>query len=113
MRSLSHGDEPTPEPDGDGEEMAASYIQERELAAAAARAGGRLLLDWQGRFSIRRKGVNDVVTEADHAAQDAVQKMIERRFPGDDFLGEESAAAPRRSARRWIVDPLDGTTNYV
>jgi myo-inositol-1(or 4)-monophosphatase len=93
--------------------MAHSYSMERELAAAAARVGGRILLDWQGRFSIRRKGVNDVVTEADHAAQDAVQKMIERRFPGDDFLGEESTAAPRRSGRRWIVDPLDGTTNYV
>jgi myo-inositol-1(or 4)-monophosphatase len=93
--------------------MAASYSLEREWAANAARAGGRLLLDWQGRFSVRRKGVNDFVTEADHAAQDAIQKMLERRFPGDDFLGEESAAPPRRSGRRWIVDPLDGTTNYV
>jgi len=93
--------------------MAISYSTERELAAQAARAGGRLLLEWQGRFSIRRKGVNDVVTEADHAAQDAIQKLIERRFPDDDFLGEESTAPPRRSARRWVVDPLDGTTNYV
>ena len=62
---------------------------------------------------MRRKGINDVVTEADYAAQDAVQKMIERRFPDDDFLGEESTAKPRRSRRRWVVDPLDGTTNYV
>jgi myo-inositol-1(or 4)-monophosphatase len=93
--------------------MTASYSTERELAAQAARAGGRLLLEWQGRFSIRRKGINDLVTEADHAAQDVIQKLIERRFPDDDFLGEESTAKPRRSKRRWIVDPLDGTTNYV
>jgi myo-inositol-1(or 4)-monophosphatase len=39
--------------------------------------------------------------------------LLARRFPRDDFLGEESTAEPRRSQRRWIVDPLDGTTNYV
>jgi myo-inositol-1(or 4)-monophosphatase len=99
--------------DGKEDEMSISFSAERELAASAARAGGKLLLEWRGRFSVRRKGVNDVVTEADHAAQDAIQQLIERRFPNDDFLGEESDARPRRSQRRWIVDPLDGTTNYV
>jgi myo-inositol-1(or 4)-monophosphatase len=94
-------------------EMTNSFAIEREVAAAAAKAGGRILLDWRGRFSVKRKGVNDVVTEADHAAEDAVRQMIERRFPDYDFLGEESVAKPRRSKRRWIVDPLDGTSNYV
>ena len=93
--------------------MASSFSAEREWAANAARAGGKLLLEWRGRFSVRRKGVNDVVTEADHAAQDAIQQLLARRFPNDDFLGEETAAVARRSHRRWIVDPLDGTTNYV
>ena len=69
---------------------------------------------WAGRFSIRSKGRNDFVTEADHAAQEAVQEVLLRRFPDDGFLGEEDAGVPRpQGRRRWIVDPLDGTTNYV
>jgi myo-inositol-1(or 4)-monophosphatase len=63
------------------------------------------------------------VTEADVAAQDVIRETIHKAFPDHDFLGEEEAAervkcgqaaiAERRSDFRWIVDPLDGTMNYV
>ncbi len=85
----------------------------------AARAGGQLLLDWQHRFTPREKGLRDLVTEADVASQQAIRDILLGRFPDHDFLGEEDASFPTttktsgNSEYRWIVDPLDGTANYV
>src|SRR5262245_25755227 len=72
---------------------------------------------------MREKRPKYLVTEADLAAQEAVRTIIHKAFPDHDFLGEEEAAerkakglpplGERRSPYRWIVDPLDGTTNYV
>jgi myo-inositol-1(or 4)-monophosphatase len=83
---------------------------------AAARAGGQELLAWQGRFQTRTKGVRDLVTDADLASQEAIRRIVATRFPGHAFVGEEQGSAS--TARIvdqliWIVDPLDGTTNYV
>jgi myo-inositol-1(or 4)-monophosphatase len=92
------------------------------ICVEAAQAAGRVLLDWQSRFSVREKGRNDLVTEADIAAQEAIRSILLKAFPDHDFLGEEEAAdrkaqglptPPRSSPFRWIVDPLDGTANYV
>jgi myo-inositol-1(or 4)-monophosphatase len=80
----------------------------------AARAGAAVLGEWKGRFKAREKGPFDLVTEADEAAQEAVRKVILDAFSDHDVLGEEDhSPLVRRSAYRWIVDPLDGTTNYV
>src|SRR6476619_2580772 len=85
----------------------------------AARAGGQILLDWQHRFTAREKGRRDLVTEADVASQKAIREILLGRFPSHDFLGEEDASFPPSTAAsgqseyRWIVDPLDGTANYV
>jgi myo-inositol-1(or 4)-monophosphatase len=89
----------------------------------AAHRGGEILLDWQSRFSSKEKGPKDLVTEADVASQVAIREILLGAFPDHDFLGEEEAAdrvalgqsaiPPRRSDYRWIVDPLDGTANYV
>src|SRR5690349_4471368 len=94
-----------------------------EVCLEAARAGGRALLDWQNRFTRREKGRADFVTEADLASQEVIRQIVRKAFPDHDFLGEEDAAdrrskglspiPERRSEFRWIVDPLDGTTNYV
>jgi myo-inositol-1(or 4)-monophosphatase len=92
------------------------------ITVFAARAAGNVLLDWQKRFSVREKGTNDLVTEADVAAQETIRAIVLKAFPDHDFLGEEDAAerkanglppAERHSPYRWIVDPLDGTANYV
>ncbi len=87
-----------------------------EVCEAAARAGGRVLQDWVGRFGVTSKGPRDLVTEADVAAQREVRRIVLGAFPDHGFVGEE--ALPEESSRgaetlRWIVDPLDGTTNYV
>lgn len=83
----------------------------------AARAGGAALLEWVAKFTVREKGPSDLVTDADLASQEAVRRVVLGAFPDHDFLSEEEpAASPARGAQpryRWIVDPLDGTTNYV
>jgi myo-inositol-1(or 4)-monophosphatase len=79
----------------------------------AARAGGAVLLDWVDRFAVREKGPSDLVTEADLASQNTIRDLLLTAFPDHAFLGEESTEVPVSRPYRWIVDPLDGTTNYV
>jgi myo-inositol-1(or 4)-monophosphatase len=79
----------------------------------SARAGGAVLLDWMDRFNVREKGPSDLVTEADLASQQVVSEHLLAAFPDHGFLGEEAQPRPGGSAFRWIVDPLDGTTNYA
>lgn len=93
------------------------------VCEAAARAGGVVLREWLGRFSVSQKGPRDLVTEADHAAQREIRRIVLDAFPGHGFVGEEDdGGGPRPAAGvaghsgtglRWIVDPLDGTSNYV
>jgi len=86
------------------------------VCEAAARAGGRVLQDWVGRFGVSSKGPRDLVTEADVAAQREVRRIVLGAFPDHAFVGEETLPeeADRAAGEtRWIVDPLDGTTNYV
>jgi myo-inositol-1(or 4)-monophosphatase len=93
------------------------FIEEcLETCEAAARAGGRELLDRQGQFKTREKAPADLVTDADEASQDAIQRVIAAHFPGHAFIGEEQPArdpSAKQAEFTWIVDPLDGTTNYV
>lgn len=85
-----------------------------EVGEQAARAAGAVLLDWAPRISVREKGPSDLVTEADVAAQEEVRQILLSAFPKHGLLGEENASIPSRdNGYRWIVDPLDGTTNYV
>jgi myo-inositol-1(or 4)-monophosphatase len=90
----------------------ASYL---DAAQVAARRAAGILESWRSRFSVREKGRADLVTEADVASQQAVREELLGRYPDHDFLGEEAVGpASSRSGRPcWIVDPLDGTTNYV
>jgi myo-inositol-1(or 4)-monophosphatase len=93
------------------------------VGEAAARAGGAVLRDWLGRFAVNLKSARDFVTEADYASQREVRRLLAAAFPADGFVGEEAdlgvgqppSGQPGHagSGRRWIVDPLDGTTNYV
>lgn len=94
-----------------------------DVCAAAARAGGRVLRDWLGRFAVTQKGARDFVTEADFASQREIRRIVGEAFPEHGFVGEEADdGSPRPAAGtaghsgtglRWVVDPLDGTTNYI
>lgn len=81
----------------------------------AARAAGAVLLDWAGRFKAREKGPSDLVTEADFAAQETIRTILMGAFPKHGFLGEEDNLRIESTddGLTWIVDPLDGTLNYV
>jgi myo-inositol-1(or 4)-monophosphatase len=86
-------------------------------AKEAARRGAECLEQWRGKFRVREKGKADLVSEADHASQQAIRDYLARRFPDHLFVGEEGDAQKSRPAANapptWIADPLDGTTNYV
>ncbi len=80
----------------------------------AARAGGAVLLDWIGRFGVREKGRSDPVTDADYASQEAIRSIVLGRFPSHAFIGEEQPGGTLPASDYcWVVDPLDGTMNYV
>jgi myo-inositol-1(or 4)-monophosphatase len=92
-------------------------IAYREAACEAARRAASVLLEWRQRFGVREKGRFDLVTDADLASQQAISGYLLERFPHHQFLGEEGPDAKVRPAPgtppTWIVDPLDGTANYV
>jgi len=85
------------------------------VAVAAARRAGALLLD--GRGAARRietkSSATDMVSEMDRAAEATIREAIGTRRPDDAILGEEGGASGGNGRVRWIVDPLDGTTNFL
>jgi myo-inositol-1(or 4)-monophosphatase len=84
------------------------------LCEQAARAGAQAIANWVGRFGVHQKGPSDLVTDADWAAQEAIRQVIAAACPDHHFVSEEIDAQPRfDSPYCWVVDPLDGTTNYV
>jgi myo-inositol-1(or 4)-monophosphatase len=88
----------------------------RDAACEAARRAAVVLDDWRRRFQVREKGRFDLVTDADLASQRVIVEYLSGRFPDHAFLGEEDAKHQRPvpdSAPTWIIDPIDGTTNYV
>lgn len=91
-----------------------------DICEKAVRASGALLMARFGRVEFREKGRADLVTEADYASQELVRHTIMEAFPDHRIIGEEDVPSAVEgylradaSGYRWIVDPLDGTTNYV
>jgi myo-inositol-1(or 4)-monophosphatase len=88
-----------------------------EVAIEAAQAGGEILRrSWRSlpQGSVAEKQKNDFVTSADRDSENRIIETIRDRFPEDGFLGEEGGASGDAGARRtWIIDPLDGTSNFI
>jgi myo-inositol-1(or 4)-monophosphatase len=81
-----------------------------------ARDAGSVLIDRLGRAQISNKGDIDLVTEADLAAEKLIIERIKSHYPRHAILAEESGASAElegKSDWKWIIDPLDGTTNYA
>lgn len=96
--------------------MAAMHEELLETAQAAARAGADVIQSYFRRadLAIDRKGHNDFVTEADRGSETAVLAEIRRRFPDHRILAEEGGGAGEGSGDyQWLIDPLDGTTNFL
>ncbi len=88
----------------------------REIAEAIAREAGHQLREaFAGpRVNVTAKSSpTDLVSEADHAAERLIRERLSAARPGDGFLGEEGGDEAGTSGLRWVVDPLDGTINYL
>ena len=88
-----------------------------QLAQEAARAAGELLLERVSRGAeaeVRAKSTpTDLVSEADLASERAIRQLLRERRPADGFVGEEGSSDPGTSGLSWVVDPLDGTINFL
>jgi myo-inositol-1(or 4)-monophosphatase len=91
-------------------------VSDLELAEALAREAGGLLLERFGgpaEALAAKSSPTDMVSEADRAAERLLVERLGAARPEDGILGEEGARSAGTSGRRWVVDPLDGTTNYL
>jgi myo-inositol-1(or 4)-monophosphatase len=83
------------------------------IITLASRAGGLLLERFDGLREVSEKKPHDLVTDADHASEAAIVAAIRASFPTAAILGEEGGVYAGTGEERFIVDPLDGTTNYA
>ncbi len=93
------------------------YTAYLETCETAVREAGKVVLDWVDRFEPRQKRApNDLVTQADLASQETVSRILCKAFPDHVIVGEENQAGHETASGdrfRWIIDPVDGTTNFV
>ena len=86
----------------------------QELAIQAVRESGRIQKDWLRKDKrIELKGAINLVTEVDRRCEQRIIEIIKKAFPGHNILTEETPMPELPSPYRWIIDPLDGTTNYA
>jgi myo-inositol-1(or 4)-monophosphatase len=87
-----------------------------ELAERMTRAAGDVLREYYGRKPEglgSKSSTTDLVSDADREAERAIRELLKAERPDDGLLAEEGSHAEARSGRRWIVDPLDGTINFL
>jgi len=85
-----------------------------EVAVSAARAGGSALLEQRRTgYRVQFKGEIDLVTNADRRSERTVVSILQSHFPDHQILAEEGSTGGSSPRYRWIVDPLDGTTNFA
>ena len=85
-----------------------------DIAKRAVRLGGQKALEFftnRDQLTIDVKGPQDYVSEADHTVEAIMIEFLQSHFPDDGFLGEESREI--KQAKQWVIDPIDGTTNFI
>ena len=96
--------------------MDLNYHNELEIAKKAAEKASVIIKEYalSGTFGVELKGKNDLVTDADLASEKEIIAVIKDAFPNDEFLAEESNSKTELpNGRVWIIDPIDGTTNFA
>jgi myo-inositol-1(or 4)-monophosphatase len=85
------------------------------IGVRAARKAGSIInrASLAGGLNIRAKRANDFVTQVDQAAEQAIIDIVKKAYPDHGFLAEESGASEGSADTVWIIDPLDGTTNFI
>ncbi|MDY6769565.1 MAG: inositol monophosphatase family protein [Candidatus Nanohaloarchaea archaeon] len=91
------------------------FEQELDVAVTAAERAAEVMARYRREgFEVERKtSYTDLVTEADRECQEVIVETIQEEFPGDGFLGEEDGLRPDGEDRVWVIDPIDGTTNFA
>ncbi len=91
------------------------YEELLATAVCAARSGGEVLMRYfrGAGVEVRLKGTHDLVSRADHESEEQVIAEIRRRYPEHRILAEESGASAGSSEYEWLIDPLDGTLNFL
>jgi myo-inositol-1(or 4)-monophosphatase len=92
-------------------------MEERaQTAVEIARIGGGLALEYFRRLDklkIEDKGLQDFVSDADKAVERHVRNLIASAFPEDGIVGEEEDTKPSQTGYTWVIDPIDGTANFI
>ncbi len=87
------------------------YLQTAE--DAAKKAGEKIKSDFYQSKDFEKKGIRDLVTETDKQAEKIITELIKKKYPAHSILAEEETNIKKTEEYRWIIDPLDGTTNFV
>src|SRR5215831_18883964 len=88
--------------------------REIEVALRAAKAAGNLAESYQGKgVSAVMKPDDSPVTVADRECERLIARALEEAFPSDGLFGEEGARKEAHNGRRWIIDPIDGTRDFI
>lgn len=93
-----------------------SPAEHERIAIEVAREGGRLaraFFDDRGALTVEKKGVQDLVSRADREVEARIQQELLARAPDSTVLGEEGGGEPDTSRPLWVVDPIDGTLNFL
>lgn len=89
-------------------------LKRKNIAVLAAYKAGRLLLsNFEKKISIKTKGDRDYVTGIDLKSEKLITDLIKQNFPADNILAEENKYGASDSPFKWIIDPIDGTHNYM
>ena len=89
-------------------------LLKQTLLKAAEAGAAEMMRFFNGEFTISNKeGVNNLVTEADHAAEKAIFEVIQHAYPKHYILSEETGEIVMDSTYKWIIDPIDGTVNFA
>ena len=88
-------------------------MSELETAIRAIEKAGRIVRKYYGKAAVTYKSDNSLVTKADSESERAIKAILQKEFPDYPILGEETGRTGEESDYLWVVDPLDGTTNYT
>jgi fructose-1,6-bisphosphatase/inositol monophosphatase family enzyme len=89
------------------------WNRELEVAMAASRRAAEIALSMQKGIASEAKSDGSPVTDADRKCEAVIAAILREAFPDDGLLGEEGASLASRNGRRWIIDPIDGTRDYL
>src|SRR5689334_12913546 len=91
-----------------------SFAQELETLGTVARRAGEIALRyWRTGIAADTKSDNSPVTAADRECEQLIASALTEQYPQDGLFGEEGAARQSHSGRRWIIDPIDGTRDFL